>query len=77
MEKHAICRAIASSLECEGLVARPVFKTGLRSRRGRGGSIPPHSAVGAFGKVPGAMLSVGKRPPGGECRFGHSTSVTP
>ena len=31
-------------MECEGLVARPVFKTGLRSRRGRGGSIPPHSA---------------------------------
>ena len=28
-------------------MARPVFKTGLRSRRGRGGSIPPHSAAGA------------------------------
>jgi hypothetical protein len=36
-------------MECEGLVARPVFKTGLRSRRGRGGSIPPHSAMGGYG----------------------------
>ena len=32
-------------MECVGLVARPVFKTGLRPRRGRGGSIPPHSAT--------------------------------
>ena len=28
-----------------GLVARPVFKTGLRARCVRGGSIPPHSAT--------------------------------
>lgn len=26
-------------------MARPVFKTGLRPSRGRGGSIPPHSAA--------------------------------
>jgi cyclic pyranopterin monophosphate synthase len=30
--------------ECVGLVARPVFKTGLRAENVRGGSIPPHSA---------------------------------
>ena len=28
-----------------GLVARPVFKTGLRAENVRGGSIPPHSAL--------------------------------
>ena len=34
-----------------GLVARPVFKTGLRPYYGRGGSIPPHSAKKASGMV--------------------------
>ena len=46
-------------MECEGLVARPVFKTGLRSRSGRGGSIPPHSAVGA---VSNQLSAVSKKP---------------
>jgi hypothetical protein len=40
-------------------VARPVFKTGLRSRRGRGGSIPPHSAARAVSYQPPA---VGEKP---------------
>ena len=38
-------RYIRIFLECVGLVARPVFKTGLRAQCVRGGSIPPHSAV--------------------------------
>ena len=56
-----------------GLVARPVFKTGLRTSRGRGGSIPPHSAP----QVPHAALEIRdlqhvpgtKRPgpPSGQC----------
>ena len=42
-------------MECVGLVARPVFKTGLRARCVRGGSIPPHSAVRA-GRQKGARF---------------------